>query len=194
MKLRHPELTLIRFHYNDVKINSCIKLNNLPVIQHESIQFNPVLYVPLCAIWLGCLRQKVYSSSNHMCRYNIPDSKAEMELMIVAPTIEVLYWRLASHLNSHHASIVRHQPCCTHQIQGKKSCNSYFSILDNEKALQMCRYVSHSQQIVKFQTHPRLGKHCIIFWWLKLDLLYIPSATKQMNCPLIALKRCHQHC
>jgi hypothetical protein len=114
--------------------------------------------------------------------------------MVVAPTIGVLHGRLASHLNSHHASIVRKQTCCTHQIQGMKRCGSNFSILDDEKALQICRYGSCSQQIVAFHTHPRLGKHCIMFCSLRLNLLYKPSATKQMNCLLIALKRCHQHC
>jgi hypothetical protein len=71
MKLRNPALTLIRFQYIDVKITSCIELNTLPVVQHESILHNFVLYVPLCAIWMGCLWQKVYSSSNYMYRYNI---------------------------------------------------------------------------------------------------------------------------
>jgi len=131
----------------------------------------------------NCTYRDVKSSSN-----------SEKRLSMIASIIEGLHWRLMSLLDNHHTSSLTYRPCCNSLNQGKTPFNGRFSILNNEKTVQMSGNVSSSQLKVAIQTHPHREKHCIISWWLTRCPPWAPSATNDMNCLCIASKWRHWNC
>jgi hypothetical protein len=114
--------------------------------------------------------------------------------MIVAFTVQVFDQRLMPLLDNHHTSSLMYRPCCKCLNQGKKPCNTPFSILANKKTLQPCGNASRSLLKVAIRTRPHPETHCIIRLWFMLSPPCGPSATNPMNCLLIALKRRDQNC
>jgi len=164
------------------------------VNQIESIQVNCVAQVQLRAIGLRCQWKKVYHCLD--CTYSEDTSSADAEkwCMTVASIIQGLHRRLIPLLDNYHTSSVANLHCwkCLHH--GKKLIKISFSILDDEKTLQLYGNASTIRLEVAIQTYQHLEKHCIISWWHMLFPPCGPSAMNQMNCLLVALKRCHRNC
>jgi len=136
----------------------------------------------------------MYSSLDRAYRDDISGSDAEKRLSTVASIVQVLHRRLMPLLDNHHTSSLTYRPCGKRRNQGKKPFNARFSILDDEKTLQLCGNASRFRLKVAIRTRPHPEKHCIISWWLMLSPPCGPSATNHMNCLLIALKRRHRNC
>jgi hypothetical protein len=60
--------------------------------------------------------------------------------------------------------------------------------------LQTCGNICSIQDHVGIQTSPHPGKHCIIFWWLRISPSCRPSTMSHMNYLLVRLKRHHRNC
>jgi len=136
----------------------------------------------------------VYSSLDRAYRDDISGSDAEKRLTTVVSIVRGLHRRLMPLLDNHHTSSLTYRPCCKCLNQGKKPFNARFSILNDNKTLQLCGNASRSLLKVAIRTRPHQGKHCIISWWLMLSPPCGPSATNHMNSLLIALKRRHRNC
>jgi len=114
--------------------------------------------------------------------------------MTVASSFDGLHQRLMPLFHNHHTSSLTYQPCCKHLNQGKKPFNTQYSILDNKKTLQPYGNVPRSQLKAAIWTCHHHEKDCIISCWLILSPPCGPSATNNMNCLLVALKRHHWNC
>jgi len=127
-------------------------------------------------------------------RDDTSSSDAEKRLTTVASIMQGLHGRLMSHLDNHRTSSLHYRPCDNSLEGGRKPWNTRFSILDEQKTLELCSNMSISRLKVAIRTCPHPEKHCIICWWLMLSPPCGPSAINHMNCLLIASKRCHQNC
>jgi len=104
-----------------------------------------------------------------------------------------LHRSLMSLLKNHHTSCLTCQPSCKRLNQGKKPFTASFTILDNEKILQLWGNAFSSRLKVAIQTCPHPEKHCIISWWLMLSPPCGPSVMNHMNYLFFALKRCDRN-
>jgi len=123
----------------------------------------------------------------------ISGSAAEKRLMTVTSIVQWLRRRLMSLLHTHHTSSVTYRPCCKRLNQGKKPFDTWFSILDNEKTLQIWGNASSSGLNVASRTLQHEETHFITSWWHMLSPPCGPSATNHMNCLLSTLKRSHRN-
>jgi len=175
------------------RVSSRIASNNLHVKQIESIHVNRVAQVPPRGIWQQRQRKKVYSSMDCTARDDMSGSDAHKRLMTVASIVQGLHWRLMPLLDNHHTSRLTYRPWCKRLNQGKKPFNARFSILDDKKTLQLCGNASCSRLEVAIPTRPHPEKQSIISWWHMLSPPCGPSATNEMNCLLLAVKRHHEN-
>jgi len=154
---------------------------------------NQVAEVPLRAIWLWRLQKNVNRSLDRADRDTMSGSDAKRRLTTGDSIVHGLHRTLMPLLNNHYTSSLMYRPCCKRLNQGKKPFNTGFSILHDEKTLQLCRNVSGSQLNVALWTRPHPEKHCIISWGLMLSPCCGPSATNHMNCWLIEWKSRHRN-
>jgi len=136
----------------------------------------------------------VYSSLDRAYRDDISGSDTEQRLTTVASIVQGLHQRLMPLLDNPHTSSLTYRPRCKRLNEGKKHGNDRFSILDDEKSLQLCGNASRSRLQVALRTRPHLEKHCIISWWLMLSPPCRPSATNHTNYLFVALRRLHWNC
>jgi len=175
-------------------ITSSIESNDLYVNQNEIIRAHCVDPVQPRAIRVWRLRKKVYSSLCSVFRGNISVSKDEKCHIMVAFIVRWMLRRLIPLIENHHTSSLMYWPRCKCLNQRKKPFNAWFSILDDEKIVQLWGNASRCRHKVAIQTGPHSETHCIISWWLILSPPCGPSAMNHMNCLLVALNRHHRNC
>ena len=135
----------------------------------------------------------MYSRFNCTWRDDISHSDTEQRDTMVAYIVQGLHRPLMSLLDNHHIAGLTYLPCCKGLNQGKMPIDTRFSILDNKKTLQPYRTVNRSQLKAAIRTLPHPEQRWISSWWLMLSPPCGPSTTNNMNCLVVALKRCHHN-
>ena len=135
----------------------------------------------------------MYSTLDRAYTDEISSSDADKTVLTVASILQRLHQRLMPLLDTYHTSSLMYQPCCICLNQSKKPGNAPFSILDDEKTLQLCGIASRSGLEVAIRTRPSSEMHYIISWWLMLSPPFGPSSMNHMNGLHVALEIHHRN-
>jgi hypothetical protein len=82
---------------------------------------------------------------------------------------------------NHHTSSLTYRRCCKCLNTGKKPFNAQFSILNDEKTLQLYGNASRSQLNVAIRTRLYPEMHCTISWWFTLSPPCGPTANTYIS-------------